>query len=313
MRANTRIGLLCNNRMAIPAMQQLLASGSLCAIAASDRNQELNSFLKMTAEEYKIPFRVISRAKFHENLADWLATCNPDAVFVMTFPWRIPQTILDIPTLGFFNFHYGLLPEMRGADPIFESIRQQRKTAGLSVHIMDEDFDTGPVVLQELIDLQPNETYGTLSRRMAWLGEKLCRRLLENLNNGTILPAIHQDRGKATYWPRIPAESLCVKWEEMTAGEIKALVNACNPIAKGVPVTINDWKIGLCAVAEISLDGDASRLVPGSILALDTHNGLLVFCKDGKALKIEVIYTEEGVFPGHSLSRFGLSVGMQFN
>jgi methionyl-tRNA formyltransferase len=313
MKRAINIILLCNSRLAFPAMQKMLDAGMLRAIGCSDRQPDIISFLKAKAEQYGVPFKVFSKPALEEQLLQWLSGVQHDVVFVMTFPWKIPGKVLSVPELGFINFHYGLLPEMRGADPIFESIRLQKSSTGLSIHVMDEDFDTGPLVVVEKVDFGLDETYGMLSSRMAWLGEKLCMKLVEDLAEGNGISKLRQENDKAVYYPRIPAESLGVNWNVMTAAEIKALVNACNPITKGVPVLINNWKIGLCSVSEISLEGDASGLLPGSILTLDHQNGLLVFCKDAKALKLEVVYTEEGVFPGYALGRFGLAAGMQFN
>jgi methionyl-tRNA formyltransferase len=213
--------------------------------------------------------------------------------------------------MGFLNFHYGLLPQMRGADPIFESRRQKKTVAGATVHKMDQGLDTGPVVLMEQIPLQPEYTYGMLSSQMAWLGDKMCQQLLPMLQAGQ-LPATLQNEADACYWPKINERQMSVSWKQQSREDIIALVRACNPIAKGVPVTVNNWKFGICDISEVNLQGDASAIVAGTILACDQQNGLVVCCKEGKAVKIEVIYSAEGVFPGYKLGFFGIQPGMVF-
>jgi methionyl-tRNA formyltransferase len=307
------IALLCNNKMALPAMQYMAEEGVLCAIATADNNDEVITLIRGKAAEYELPYKKITRKNYREQLVNWLEEVTPDVVFVMTFPWRIPAAVFTMPEFGFLNFHYGLLPEMRGADPIFESIRQRRQVAGITVHIIDEGLDTGPIVMREEMMLAPEITYGMLCSQMAFAGRNICGTLISNLQKEGRVTAIPQDERKAAYWPRIGAEEVAIKWSEMDTATIRAIVRACNPIAKGAPVIINGWKIGVCEVADVNLQGDASAIKPGTIVALDMQNGLVVCCKDGKALRLEVIYTEEGFFPGYKLAFFGITAGMVFD
>ena len=170
MSTKLNIALLCNNKMAFPAMQSMLAQGVLCSVATGDKEREVVNTFRDRAAEQGITYYKISYKNYEEQLLGWLVDTQPDIVFVMTFPWRIPDTILRIPEFGFLNFHYGLLPEMRGADPVFESIRQRKQYAGTTVHVMDSDLDTGPIVMREQITLQPEYTYGMLSSQWKMAG-----------------------------------------------------------------------------------------------------------------------------------------------
>jgi methionyl-tRNA formyltransferase len=313
MTSNFRIAVICNNKMAFPSLQYIMKEGMLCAIATSNKDSEIASLFKEKAREYTVPYYSLTHKDYKEQLVQLLTITKPDIVFVMTFPWLIPSEIFSIPRRGFLNFHYGLLPEMRGADPIFESIRQCKKTAGATIHIMDHAFDTGPVLLREEIPLSPEHTYGMLCSQMAWLGEKMCKQLIHLIKEDKEFTPVIQQEDKAIYWPRISRTELMIRWKEMDSITIKALVKAGNPITKGIIANINNWNIGVIEVAEMNLDGDTSAIAPGTIIALDNQNGLLVYCKDGKALKFEVIYIEEGVLPGYKLAQFGITTGMVFN
>ncbi|MCW3123470.1 MAG: hypothetical protein JWQ38_2962 [Flavipsychrobacter sp.] len=310
MVADIKIGLLCNNKMAFPAMQRMITEGVLCSIATSDKDTEVVTLFSQKAQECNVPYYNIKHKNYKEQLVQWLQDTQADVVFVITFPWRIPASVFSMPRLGFLNVHFGLLPQMRGADPIFESIRQCKKTAGATVHVMDEGLDTGPVVVREEITITAEATYGMLSTQMAYLGDKMCAAVINDLKAEKKIEAIPQDEQQAQYWPRISAEELTIRWDEMDSLTIKALVKSCNPIAKGVPVILNGWKIGITDISEVNLQGDSSAIVPGTIIAIDPQNGLLVCCKDGKAMKLDVVYTEEGFFPGYKLAFFGITVGM---
>lgn len=299
--------------MAIPAMNRMLCEGVLCSIAIPDKDAEIEHIFSSLATANGIPWYKVERRDRIQQLIQWLDETQPDVVFVMTFPWRISPEVYTIPRLGFLNFHYGLLPAMRGADPIFESIRQSRQSAGLTVHVIDDGLDTGPVLIQESLTIAPGTTYGMLSSQMAWLGEQVCTRLINDISENKELQPIAQDESQATYWPKLSAEELIIRWNDMDSKTIQSLVCACNPVTRGVPASLNGWTMGICEVSEVNLQGDASAIVPGTIIAIDQQNGLLVFCRDSKALKLEVVYLEEGYFPGYKLASFGIKTGMIFN
>ena len=141
-----KIALICNNAMALPAMQRLAGTGRLAAIGVPDKHAEIVALLRGRVAELGLPFTVFTKKMLRQQLSEWLSATGADVVFVMTFPWKIPGDILGMPANGFINFHYGLLPEMRGADPIFESIRRRKPAAGLTVHLMDEGYDTGAII-----------------------------------------------------------------------------------------------------------------------------------------------------------------------
>ncbi len=347
-----KVGLLCNNKMAVPALMRLLREGVLCGVATADTDAEAMHMVRASCGD--VPYTVISRKGHKGQLRDWVWAVQPDVVMVITFPYRIPGDVLAMPRLGFLNIHFGLLPEMRGADPIFESIRQRLPVAGATVHVMDEGLDTGPIVLREEFPLSPDFTYGMLSGQMAMLGEKMCGEVMGMLQSSessvetsprpfpmkdrdglpkervlfpdgrtyehlpvetspqpspkerVLFPAAVQDENKAKYWPKVGEGEITIRWDKMNADEIVALVRACNPIGKGAPTSINGWKIGVVDICHVNLDGDASAIAPGTIIAIDHQNGLIVCCLGGRAVKLEVVYTSEGYFPGYKIAFFGV-------
>jgi len=309
-----KIAVLCSSRMAMPAMQKLVENGKLAAIGVPEHKTEAAEVCNYLSQRYNVPLRMFSKKEFGMQLGEWLNEIKPDVVFVMTFSFRIPEALLSIPKHGFINFHYGLLPEMRGPDPIFESIRQKRATAGTTVHVMDAGFDTGPIIMREEIQLPPHFSYGMLSHHLVIKSVDMCMALVKTLEDTGTVTSIQQDESKAHYYPALQHSAIQMEWEKMDAPELIALVNSCNPVSKnGVPASINSWTIGVCFATMVSLSGDISAYEPGQIIVIDPQNGLLVFTKDKIALKLEIVYTEEGYFPGHLLAAFGIAAGMKFS
>ena len=313
MSRKLKIALLCSNKMALPAIKVLYEQGMLCGVATPDSDPEVVQLTTIMVGAFNIPYTKITATNKWMQLMNWLQVLQPDVVFVMTFPWKIPVHLLLMPQLGFINFHYGLLPEMRGADPVFEAIRQQHGNAGVTVHIMDAEFDTGPILMKETVRINPEFTYGLLCGQLAMKGAEMCHSLVSQLRRNGLAQSVVQDDTHAKYWPRISKQELYINWTEMDRGRILALVKACNPIARGVPVKLNSWEFGIYDATEINLPEDLPSFAPGTILALDPQNGLMVCCKNGKAIKIEVISTAEGVFPGYKLMNWGVKAGMLFS
>jgi len=302
--------LLCNSRMAVPSLQYLQQDGFLAAIAVPDLHDFVHEPFRALAIDAAIPFTTLHKASYTTQVAQLLQVHQSDAVFVIGFPWKIPATLLGIPVHGFLNFHGGLLPEMRGRDPLFESIRQRKPQTGLTVHQMDAGLDTGPVIRREILELSPETTHGMLSSHIAFACEKVCREIVPMMADNMPLEATPQDETLAMYWPEPDKASLTIDWQTMDSLDIKALIKACNPLLKGALTRLEHWTFGITDVTDLNLDGDTSQLEPGRILYADPQQGLIIYCKDKRALRLDVVYTDEGYFPGYKLAQLGLRPGL---
>ncbi|WP_432825694.1 methionyl-tRNA formyltransferase [Dactylosporangium sp. CA-092794] len=83
-----------------------------------------------------------------EGLAAALAGYRLDLLVVYGFNWKLPASVLDTPRFGVVNVHMSLLPKYRGPAPVLWAIRNGDTEIGLTIHRMDERFDTGPVLAQ---------------------------------------------------------------------------------------------------------------------------------------------------------------------
>lgn len=308
-----KIALLCNNTMALPALQALERQGMLCAVATTGRDADVVRTFTEFIKGKSYGYTTIASKGHKEALNQWVRNSGAEVVFVMSYTWRIPKETLAIPRMGFINFHPGLLPEMRGADPVFETIRQRKPVAGVTAHIMDEQFDTGAILMREEMPVADNATYGMLAGQLARMTSGMVAKMVDVLKTQGLPQGMPQDETKAQYWPKVGIEALTVNWKKMSASEITTLVRACNPVGKGIPVTVNGWQFLVSDATEIKLQGDASAIMPGTVLANDPQNGLIICSTNGMGVKVDVVQTAEGIFPGHKLAAFGLGPGMVFN
>lgn len=306
-----RIAILCNDRLGIPALQHLTQNRLVQAVATSDRAPEMVAIMQQVSAQAGIPSQVFTKKNFTAQLMAWLEQHKPDVVLVKTFPYRIPASALTIPKFGFINFHYAPLPAYRGSNPLFWMIKEGITTGGVTVHQMDEGFDSGPVFLQQPVTFAPDATFGICSTLLAFAGAQLTFQLLQGLQSGN-LKAVPQEQKQERWYGRPEPKDFFIDWRMMTAANVNALVKACNPWLKGAPVKNKGWVFSVTDASVINEQAPANTM-PGTVLRLSQEEGLVIVCKDQSLLKAEVIYTEEGFFSGHHLLRFGLKRGDRFD
>lgn len=156
----------------------------------------------------------------------------PDLIVVACFPWRIPRWLLSLPSRGCLNVHPSLLPDGRGPDPVFWAFRWGLAETGVTLHLMDEDFDTGPVLSQRRLVIPGDATIPTLE----WaLGEMGAGMVLEHASTTSGQPAIASpQREREARYARIPRKDDLIvptSWPVRDAARfIQAVVSTYGPI-----------------------------------------------------------------------------------
>lgn len=118
----------------------------------------------------------------------------------------IPQRILDIPKFGFINIHPSLLPKYRGPSPIQSAILNGQTKTGVSIMLLDDQLDHGPILVQKEEPIAPDDTNESLSAKLAQLGTSQLLAILPTYLSGKITPK-EQEHKKATYTEKITKDS----------------------------------------------------------------------------------------------------------
>ncbi|HEV7782836.1 MAG TPA: formyltransferase family protein [Chitinophagaceae bacterium] len=301
--------ILCNNPIAVPGIREFLFYGKAGAIVVTKRNKEMQGLIRSLTEGTGVPLIVVTKDDLQEKLVDAITKYEINTGVVMTFPFILPEKIWNLPARGFINFHYGLLPQCRGPQPVLRHLLNNDAEAGITLHKVDGGIDTGEIIIQEKIKIADTDTYGSLQSKLAYLAAKPAANLLKILSYGSVLPSKPQDETKAHYYEMPGKDELTINWSDMSGEKITRLVNACNPWNKGAGTTINDWFIG---ITEVELLGETKGKPVGTVLTADEIEGLTVQTCDNRVLKINIVYTQEGFYSGHKLAGFGIKKGMQF-
>ncbi|MGJ3264785.1 MAG: methionyl-tRNA formyltransferase [Salinarimonas sp.] len=126
-----------------------------------------------------------------------LADIGCDALVVAGYPWRIPAW--EGAVRHALNFHPSPLPEGRGPYPLYRVILDGLERWGMSAHVLDADFDTGPVLARETFSVSPQETHETLLARCQLATHRIARRLAADLPGAV---AAAEPQGDGSYFPR---------------------------------------------------------------------------------------------------------------
>lgn len=159
--------------------------------------------VKIIAEKYEIPFLQPIKVS---NIKYQVSSIKPDLIILAAYRQILPKEILEIPKFGCLNIHPSLLPKYRGPSPIQTTILNGDKETGLTIILMDEKIDYGPILAQREWEIPITKiTYEKLSKKLAELGIELLVKTIPKWINSEIKPQ-PQDESKATYTKIIKKE-----------------------------------------------------------------------------------------------------------
>src|SRR6266550_8122986 len=199
-------------KFAVPTLERLVDVGFAVDLAVTQpdrprgRGMEMAfSPIKQRARELGLPVVQPERIKNNDEFQAQLSALKPDAIIVVGYGRIIPQWMMELPPLGNINLHASLLPKYRGAAPIQWAIASGETVTGVTTMKIDSGLDTGDILLQNDIPIEPTDTAETLAPRMATIGADLMSDTLNGLRAGTVRPT-RQDNSKASLAPILKKE-----------------------------------------------------------------------------------------------------------
>lgn len=180
--------------------------------------------VKMASHEWGLP---VHQPGNHSDLASLFRSSSIDIAVVVAYGRILRPEVLASTEHGFVNVHFSLLPRWRGAAPVERAILAGDEYTGVSLMVLDEGLDTGPVFAAADTQIKDHESAGELTGRLASLGADILRDHLEDYIHGKLQPARQMTTG-ATAAPRLTtAEAALDVWLSPT--EFARSVRAFNP------------------------------------------------------------------------------------
>ena len=212
-----RIVFMGTPEFAVPSLEALLQSeDTLVGVVTQPdkpkgRGQAMAiSPIKQLADKAGVPILQPLKMKDPAFL-DALRAWQPDLIAVTAFGRILPPVILEMPPKGCVNVHGSLLPKYRGAAPIQWAVINGEQETGITTMLMDAGMDTGPMLLQERVPIEPEDTAGSLSEKLSKVGGALLVETIRRLKAGTLTPR-PQDNNHATMAPLLEKDMGQIDW-----------------------------------------------------------------------------------------------------
>jgi len=211
---------------AVPTLEGLLAAHHQIALVVSQPDRPTGRDQQLTAPAVKhaalaagLPVTQPEKIRSNAEFRSQLESIAPDAIVVVAYGRIIPPWMLALPCLGCINLHASLLPKYRGAAPIQWAIAMGDAYTGNTTMLLEEGLDTGPILLQQTMEIGPTQTAVDLFPMLARAGAPLVVETLAGLANGTIHPQ-PQSHESATFAPLLCREDGRIDFAARAAHEI---------------------------------------------------------------------------------------------
>ncbi len=275
---------------AVTSLQMLIEKGHevVGVVTAPDRpagrGQKLQSpAVKIYAESKGLPVLQPTNLKDVDFLAS-LQKLGANLQVVVAFR-MLPKAVWSMPPYGTFNLHASLLPEYRGAAPINWAIINGERKTGVTTFFIDDQIDTGEIILQKEIPINENDSAGDLHDRLMQLGAELIIDTVEliRMNKVTTKKQAMNTRLKSAH--KIYREDCEIKWDR-SLEEIHDHVRGLSPYPVAWTHLIHDGQRTLLKIYKTAKETASHTLKPGQLLA-DKHQ-IRVAVKGGYLQLLEI-------------------------
>jgi methionyl-tRNA formyltransferase len=220
------------------------------------------SAIKDVALEYNIPLYQPEKLSSLETVTQ-LDALNADVFVVVAFR-MLPKVIWELPKLGTFNLHASLLPQYRGAAPIHWSIINGEQASGLTTFLIDDEIDTGAILLQKKLDILPEDTMGILSERMQAHAGELIIATLDGLASRSLKPIPQEETEIIKTAPKLKRENTQIDWRQ-PGQRIVQFIRGLNPFPTAWTLMENNAETIQVKIHEAHFVSETPKEKPGHI------------------------------------------------
>ena len=195
--------------MALVCLSKLVTDGfNIVGVVPPNKEDATYSLMCNFAQSVNLPLITYEKRMDEIDFLHKIRQLNADIAVVASYNKKFPPELLKSVKGGFVNCHPSLLPEYRGANPYSHVIINDEKETGVTLHFMDENFDTGNIILQHKVPLEKNETMGTLFNKMNYICAQAISKFLQQYEMDSNVVSYQQPEGEFKKAPAIEAKNL---------------------------------------------------------------------------------------------------------
>lgn len=204
-----------------------------------------------------------------------LRSYQADLQIVVAFR-MLPEIVWNMPPLGTFNLHASLLPQYRGAAPINWAVINGETETGITTFFLQHEIDTGNIIMQQKIDIAPDDNAGIVHDKLMYLGSDLVLQTVNQIESGNVA-SIPQPEGELKPAPKIFKETCRINFNT-TAESVRNLVRGLAPYpAAWIELADTEGNATNMKIYEVSKE-----------LCTPTHPVSTLICDGKKVLKVAV-------------------------
>jgi methionyl-tRNA formyltransferase len=193
-----------------------------------------------------------------------LAELEPDCCPVVAYGGLLPKAALEIPSRGWINLHFSILPAWRGAAPVQHAILHGDDVTGATTFLLDEGLDTGPVLGVVTESIRSTDTSGELLARLSQTGAHLLVSTLDAMAVGALVPVAQSGDG-VSHAPKLTTADARIDWTQPAFG-IDRKIRACTP-EPGTWTMFRGERLGVGPVRVELLTDQTPSIAPGEVVA----------------------------------------------
>lgn len=260
--------------------------------------------VKQRALQLGIPVHQHKTMKTQE-VRDKFVALNADLAILAFVTQIVPPPVFNAPRFGSICFHPSLLPKYRGRSAINWALINGETKTGISLFWVDEGIDTGPLLLQKEVPVDPDDTTGTIYFNQLFpVGVEAIAEAVDLIQAGNP-PRIVQDESRANYDPPCGDEHARINWSK-SAQEVYNLIRGCDP----QPGAHAIWQGKMVRFYDCRLRREATTAAPGQVVAIGQEE--LQVAAPGGVILAKKVRGEGGKVTGAEFAKqAGLGVGAQ--
>lgn len=240
--------------------------------------------VKQKALQLGIPVNQHKTLKAPE-VRDEFVSYNADLAILAFVTQIVPPQVFSVPRLGSICFHPSLLPKYRGASAINWALINGETKTGLTLFWVDSGIDTGPILLQQEVKVEPDDTTGSLYfNKIFPLGVEAIGAAVDLIKAGNP-PRIVQDESKATYDPPCRDEHAKIDWSK-PAQEVYNLIRGCDP-QPGAHAT---WQGKMVRIFDARMQSGSNTTLAGQVTGIGAEE--ITIALNGGTLTVKKVRGE---------------------